>query len=610
MSGFDVIFLSNGEPNADENWRRLLSFHPAAKRVSGSQNVKAGLLRCADAAEHERFYLVDAEAWVLEGFQFRLPEPDTPGGLFTWAARNPVNDLVQANGGIKLLSRSLVRKINSASVDGLSSEADRKYLPDVASESRFNSAPFFAWRGAFCECARRAASAHDETRARLERELAIWQTVGADRPHGRWAILGARQGARYGVDTRRAPENLLTIGDIGWLRQRFSALTAEIASKGHVTAARVSVGAETDARSVHAVPRAASGGGVSSAAAPAHSPPQYLFMTINQRCNLRCQHCNFWTLNDDDRERYLSDDRRSEILAEFAELNPQGTVVTVGGESMLDLDEYFHIARQCRTLGLINRTVVNGTRIRSPELADRLIREGPHEIAVSLNSHRQELHDRTRGVDGAFKKAVGALRLLLDARARHPGAGTSIYVSTFIFDENYRELEALHEFVLNEIGADKVSLNCLQPSFGSHPDGDEFFAQHRDVDPDLLGAILDGCDEKFDLRLNPVWKSQVKMYFRSLRANLNPRLGWGSGETEEHICNSYDRNIMVDLYGTARLCFSPTFRGARLRRPGDLRTFWHRADPIRDAMKKCNSYCGIASCARREDATWKGRIRD
>ncbi len=35
-------------------------------------------------------------------------------------------------------------------------------------------------------------------------------------------------------------------------------------------------------------------------------------------------------------------------------------------------------------------------------MADRMILEGPSEITVSLNSYGAEVHDRTRGVSGAF----------------------------------------------------------------------------------------------------------------------------------------------------------------------------------------------------------------
>ena len=126
--------------------------------------------------------------------------------------------------------------------------------------------------------------------------------------------------------------------------------------------------------------------------------PEFLFMLINKRCNLRCQHCNFWKLDDDDRPRYLSRERRREVLQEFSQMRPDGKVVICGGESMLDLEDYFDISSTSRALGLRCLSVINGTRVRERERAERMIREGPHEISVSLNSHRAELHDRTRGV--------------------------------------------------------------------------------------------------------------------------------------------------------------------------------------------------------------------
>ena len=153
-------------------------------------------------------------------------------------------------------------------------------------------------------------------------------------------------------------------------------------------------------------------------------------------------------------------------------MHPGGAVVICGGESMLDLEDYFAIAGDCRELGLRCLSVINGTRVRDPERADRMILAGPHEISVSLNSHRAELHDRTRGVKGAFAKAVKALRLLLEARARN-SADTRIYAMGLIFDENYREIDAFYDFVLNDVGADKLKLNFIQPSFGHDaPDDD------------------------------------------------------------------------------------------------------------------------------------------
>ena len=152
------------------------------------------------------------------------------------------------------------------------------------------------------------------------------------------------------------------------------------------------------------------------------APPQYLFLIVNQRCNLRCRHCAYWALNGQDRARYLTLSRRQELLAEFAALSPGAAVVICGGESMLDLEDYFGVAAACRRNGLRCLSVVNGTCIRDDAMADRMIREGPTEISVSLNSHREALHDETRGVPGAFRMATTAVRLLREARARQAAA--------------------------------------------------------------------------------------------------------------------------------------------------------------------------------------------
>lgn len=336
--------------------------------------------------------------------------------------------------------------------------------------------------------------------------------------------------------------------------------------------------------------------------------PEFLFVQVNKRCNLRCQHCDFWKANDDDRANYMPWERKYAMLQEFAGMRRDGKVVICGGESMLDLDEYFAISRACRALGLRALSVINGTRVRDVERADRMIEEGPHEISISLNSHRAELHDRTRGVKGAFDKAVKAVRLLLEARARHPGSATKIYVMGLIFDENYREIGDFYDFVLNEVGADKLKLNFLQPSFGQLGQEDPFFADHHGVDPDVLVEEIERCDRKFKLDLNPVWREQVRMYFRSLQAGMDLQRGWAShARTAEHICNTYERNIMVDHYGFARLCFSTLFPGMQIARDGDLRRFWETAGPIRRDMARCNRFCGISHSVRRETSTMASR---
>lgn len=336
-------------------------------------------------------------------------------------------------------------------------------------------------------------------------------------------------------------------------------------------------------------------------------PPRFLLIDANLRCNLRCQHCQYWMRGDRGAEGGISADRRLAIIGEFGALSPGGTVVLCGGENMLDLENYFFLTTGCARLGLRCLAVTNGTVVRDARLAERVIQDGPSEITVSLNSHREQVHDRTRGVPGAFRMAVGALRRLLAAREKL-ASSKPVYAMAVVCEQNYRELDAFYDFVLNDIGADKLKLNFLQPSFGPHdPEAeDAFFRQNVIRDEEELASIIAACDRRYRLNINPVWLDQVRMYHRSVRNNRDAHLGWrGTAGTEQHICNSYERNVMVDLWGNARLCFSTGYPSTALARPGDLSRFWEGSDELRERMRSCNRYCGISHSVRRETATLK-----
>jgi MoaA/NifB/PqqE/SkfB family radical SAM enzyme len=333
-------------------------------------------------------------------------------------------------------------------------------------------------------------------------------------------------------------------------------------------------------------------------------PPEFLFVDINQHCNLRCQHCMYWRREEVAQPGHISLARRGEIIAEFAELNPRGTVVICGGESMLNPERYFPITRQCQQLGLGCFSVINGTQVTDNAIAEQMIVEGPSEITVSLNSHLRVVHDRTRGMRGSFDLATRAIRLLLSARLRL-GTVKPVYAMAVICEQNYRELEAFYDFVLHDLRADKLKLNFLQPTFGPLATmvEDKFYRENIIVDYQELGRIIAACNAKFRLHLNPEWMRVVMVYHESVQANRDAAKGWAGRGTFEPICNSYERNIMVNLLGEARLCFATGFPGRLLQEHGDLARFWWGSDRLRRKMAKCRHYCGISHSVRRVSAT-------
>ena len=187
----DVVFLSYDEPTANEHFARLRTFAPHAKRVHGVKGLGNAHRKAAEISDTDYLFVVDADNWILNGFKFDPPEPEL-SGKYLWCSRNAVNGAIWRNGAIKLIRRADVLALTSFDVDFFLTIPGKIRLVDwVATETRFNSSPFMAWRAGFRECAKMAAGSVRSTR--IQEMLQLWQTVGADKPFGDWCIRGSRR---------------------------------------------------------------------------------------------------------------------------------------------------------------------------------------------------------------------------------------------------------------------------------------------------------------------------------------------------------------------------------------------------------------------------------
>jgi hypothetical protein len=223
MKIVDVIFLSYDEPNAEENWQRLLTIAPEAIRVSGIEGIYNAHLCCAQVAATDCFYIVDGDSWILDEFRFDpYPSAADAAACFVFLARNAVTDEIHPNGGVKLVTKTAISTMRSDAVDVFSSAAaPRRLVRKVASETRFNANPFLAWRGAFRECAKQAGGAMPFQPRVVDRALLAWQTRGATRKNGTHSMQGAREGAAYGWRNRGDMARLSQVNSFRWLREQF-----------------------------------------------------------------------------------------------------------------------------------------------------------------------------------------------------------------------------------------------------------------------------------------------------------------------------------------------------------------------------------------------------
>ena len=218
---FDIIFISYQEPNADENWNRLVSRFPLAKRIHGVKGIHAAHIKAAKQCFTKMFWVVDGDAQIVEDFNFsHTPDQWNNKTVHVWCSKNPINDLVYGYGGVKLLPRDLTINMDLTKSDMTTSISDNfKIIDQLSNITAFNTDPFSTWRSAFRECAKLASKSidrqnEDETNERLK----TWTTVGHDRPFGEYAIRGARAGMEFGLSNK---SNLSLINNFEWLENRF-----------------------------------------------------------------------------------------------------------------------------------------------------------------------------------------------------------------------------------------------------------------------------------------------------------------------------------------------------------------------------------------------------
>lgn len=157
-------------------------------------------------------------------------------------------------------------------------------------------------------------------------------------------------------------------------------------------------------------------------------PLSYLFLNVTRGCNLRCSFCGASAGATLAEELTLK-----EIEAVLSEARSMGAarVLLGGGEPFLRPD-FFDVLLLCHDLDISPTIETNGTFI-TDRIAERLKEVGVSEIGVSLDGAKPETHDRLRGVEGCFSKAIHGLNLLREA-------GISVGIQCLLCKSNYSEI--------------------------------------------------------------------------------------------------------------------------------------------------------------------------
>jgi hypothetical protein len=219
-SNTPVYFLYTDEDNLNENWQRLQKFAPWAEAVASVGTIFESHKHLAERCTADRFYVVDADCWIVDTFSFDKQVDLKPKYVAVFRAKNPINGLVYGHGGIKLFSKDCFGAERLDRPDMTTTLADGYIkLNILASEHRFNYSPYATWRTAFREAAKLSAgiNKNNNDQESLDR-LNMWLNAGIEAQYGYFAIQGARQGEQY---ARSKGADLTLVNDFDWLSNKF-----------------------------------------------------------------------------------------------------------------------------------------------------------------------------------------------------------------------------------------------------------------------------------------------------------------------------------------------------------------------------------------------------
>ncbi len=213
----DIVFIDNGEPNADDNWKILLQTEAQkTNRIHRSTGVTGRVAAYHAAAELSTtpwFFAVFAKLRVRMDFDWswqpdRMQEPKH----YIFHAFNPINGLTYGHQAMIAYNKRLVLNNPGTGLD-FTLDSAHEVVPILSGTAEYAFTSWMAWRTAFRECIKLRAQTDVESKYRLNK----WRTVAMGQPYGQWSIYGAEDAVEYYDSVDGADTELKKSYDWSWL---------------------------------------------------------------------------------------------------------------------------------------------------------------------------------------------------------------------------------------------------------------------------------------------------------------------------------------------------------------------------------------------------------
>jgi hypothetical protein len=192
----DIVFISNGERDADNNFTHLNSvtynLENRLHRSSGVNGRVAAYQAAADMSKTPWFFAVFAKLRVDQHFDWSWqPDRMQAAKHYIFHARNTINDLEYGHQGMIAYNKKLTLENTGQGLD-FTLDQPHEVVPVRSGEAIYYTSNWVAWRTAFRECLKLRASLPD-----VENEYRLKQWLNVDHGAGRWSSKGAQDAVEY-----------------------------------------------------------------------------------------------------------------------------------------------------------------------------------------------------------------------------------------------------------------------------------------------------------------------------------------------------------------------------------------------------------------------------
>ena len=229
----DIIYISNGEPDADKWYNHLLdvlaqeeSYGPYLKydnrirRIDRVSGRLASARAAANASNTPWFFVVTGKLEVERDFDWTW-QPDYWQGPkhYIFNATNPVNRLCYGHQAVVAWNKNLILNTTHPGLD-LTMSQPHEHIPILSGTARFNSDPWTTWRTAFREVVKLRLFTETQPTLETSSRLATWLNA-AEGENSKWCLQGATDAIEYYDSVGGGYTELMRSFEWDWLHTYF-----------------------------------------------------------------------------------------------------------------------------------------------------------------------------------------------------------------------------------------------------------------------------------------------------------------------------------------------------------------------------------------------------